>query len=1162
MNDYLNHLYAKIEIKKRYLIACILIFANLSVAYAQNDKISVNVKNVTLKEFLSTVESKSPYTFIYRDAMLTGKSNVTINAENSTVKQVLERVLSAANLTYTLDGKSIYIKDRPIVAKKVIRGQVKDTKGESLIGVSVVDKNLATNGASTDLDGNFELTIEGNGSIIVSYIGYTTQTIDVTGKDNINIILSEDAKLLDEVVIVGYGVEKKVNLTGAISNIKTDNIESIPVANLSNALAGRAPGAKITGSSGMVGANSSIRIRGSLGEPLYVIDGVISNKRSFDALSASEVDQISFLKDAATASVYGSTAGNGVILVTTRRGSLANSKPKFTYQGTYSFSNPTKELMTDRFTATDELVYQNRVAEFQGRELPNGEEEFAYFKNRDYNINDWIWQTPWNTEHTLTVDGGSENIQYYMLGSFMADEGSYKNLSSNKFNLRSNVTAKLSKYIKMNLNVGASMRTMDRFYWPSTGTDDYNAGDIYRSTFNSPRTYPFYVQKDGTPAKPGQITAYPLYPQYSGWTGWNAVDQVVGDRYMKSRERNLKGILTFDIDLGFITKGLSTKITGSYDSFDKKWKNYLTYQKNYKFQTESGQSNRFLPGPIDENQYKIYNFNVTKGEQLKYQTQLLWEQQFNWYIDYNNTFGKHEVSATGVFEQRSTGGEWVSAAMYDPLTQYDQSFVFPSAAEKREASAGEYTGGRMGWIGRLKYIYDQRYIAEVVFRYDGNDNFSKSERWGFFPSISAAWRLREESFMEGTHDWLSDLKLRVSYGTTGISNDVNGNSIARFSYIDKYNAGSSYMFGNSLYSGIKQGAIPNPNVTWATSTTINGGLDFGFLNHRLNGTIDAFYKKESDILGARTVSLPTSYGQSLAPENYAERSWRGAELTINWSDRAMGGDLKYSTYVNLGYSKDRWDVLDQSASYATGNLKDLSIIGMSRNRQLGYIAEGIIRTQEELDALLDAGFTQFGRKPYLGAIKFKDTRGDGYALGADGKIDSNDWYNLLSENTSPRFDYGFGGEISYKGISLSMHFQGVGKYDRFVGGAEGGFAQWGETLRPYYPIWANGDVWTPENPDAKYPRVVGQAYWDEAGRGASSFWKRDGSYIRLKNLNIGYSIPYNLIRPLGLNNAQVFMNATNLFYISKIGEFHDPEQANADTYPLMRTFTFGVNISF
>ena len=467
----------------------------------------------------------------------------------------------------------------------------------------------------------------------------------------------------------------------------------------------------------------------------------------------------------------------------------------------------------------------------------------------------------------------------------------------------------------------------------------------------------------------------------------------------------------------------------------------------------------------------------------------------------------------------------------------------------------------LSYFGRVNYDFQSKYLISGTFRADGSSKFSKGNRWGYFPSAAVAWRISSEKFMEKTQNWLDDLKIRASYGTTGNDLNTSNKSIGYFQYIERYTTGSSYMFGKGLANGIQTGSMPTTDLTWATSATINGGIDFTLLSNRLSGTIDGFYRKETDILGSRTTTLPSTYGASLAPENYAERSWRGGEFTLTWRDKVQHG-INYSLYMNIGYSKDRWDVLDESVIYMTGNLKDLSLVGMSAGRITGLKVDHLLTDQAEVDELIAKGFKQYGRDPYLGGLLFQDTRGDGYSLGPDGKIDGNDAYNLLSENGTPRINYGFGGSFSWKGITIDMHFQGVGSYDRLVGcDATKGIPQYGGNTRPYYPIWTSDKCWSPENPNGVYPRVIGKNQY-ESGYGNTDFWMRNGAYVRLKNLNIGYNLPASILRPLGLLHAQVFMNATNLFSISAMNEFMDPEQKYYDSFPLMRSFTFGLNFSF
>ncbi len=370
------------------------------------------------------------------------------------------------------------------------------------------------------------------------------------------------------------------------------------------------------------------------------------------------------------------------------------------------------------------------------------------------------------------------------------------------------------------------------------------------------------------------------------------------------------------------------------------------------------------------------------------------------------------------------------------------------------------------------------------------------------------------------------------------------------------------MFGDRLYGAIKPGATPNPFLTWATSTTYNAGLDASLLDNRLSGSVDVFLKKETDILGSRLVTLPDNYGQDLAPENYAERSWRGGELALQWNDQLADGEVRYSFNANLGYAKDQWDVYDESPAFGPDGYRNFeSRIGQPQERIIGLKALGIIRTQEQLDELMGQGFKQFGRDPYLGGLYFEDVRSDGYAPGPDGKVDGND-FQLLSTDASPRINYGFGFNVAYKNFTLQTHFQGVMSYDRIISNQEGpGMRQHGGAIRPYYPIWASDDVWTPDNTDGKYPRPIGQN-WYESGTGASSFWIRNGAYLRLRNLNLAYNLPETWASALKISNAQLFFNGTNLLVFSQMKEFHDPEQLNYDSYPVMKTFTFGLDVRF
>lgn len=1165
---------SKHQIIMRLNLTTMMLIALLVRAQAGSfaQPITLSEKNAPIERVFGVIEAQSGHVFFYDSEDVRGLK-VSVNMKNASLQETLRQCFQGLPLAYKVVDKTVVVRRlespvkkalepqpvsliREIQAEIRVKGNVLDDKGDALPGVSVLLKG-SSQGTSSDINGNWELSVPDKGAILVfSFVGFTTQEVTVGSQSAINITMAPDIRGLEELVVVGYGAQKKVNLTGAITSVNSVDLNNQSASNLSNTLAGRAPGVNVTNTSGLSGASSSIRMRGSFGDPLYVIDGIVRDKEAFDVLEANEIDQMNFLKDAATASIYGSRAGNGVVMVTTKSG--VQQKPTFNFQSNYSTNRPTQTLLSDLTTAEDELIYQNRVAEFNGTPIPNGQREFDYFKDKRYNVHDFIWQNPYSHRHSLSVTGGDKKITYYSLLSYRGEEGSYKSLENGKFNLRTNVTAQINDAVKVGLNIAAYQQNLDRFYWPFTGDDDFDVSDLYRVTFNWPKLYPFYTTADGTPAD--YPTAYPVQTPMGSWQAWSVIDQVIGDRYIKTRTRNMNSILTLDIKLDKLIPGLSTKIMGNYIGEDYMRKKYMTFQKNYVFNQADPNGNRFIPAAPDENKINIFTFSQNQ-QSLNYNISTGWSYQFDWFLNYSRTFGKHGVDGLVVFEQAQNAIYSASAQLEEPLTPYDQSFVYSTDTQRRNGSASEEIGARRSWIGRLNYNFDSRYIAEFSFRYDGNTLFPKGKRWGFFPSVSAAWRISEEQFMKNSTSFLDDLKLRLSYGTTGNDLNVNNDKINPFSYSYRYQNAGSYIFGDKLYQSIAPGATPNPNLTWATSTTYNAGLDFGFLKNRLYGTLDVFLKKETNILGSRVVTLPDNYGQSLAPENYAARSWRGGELFMEWRDKAFDNKVNYAINANIGYSKDRWDILDESAAFQPGGNRHFqSQVGQPANRIIGLKTIGMVRTQDQLDALLASGLKQYGRNPYLGGLYFEDFRGDGYAAGPDGKIDGND-IQVLSTNATPRINFGFGLNVSYKGLAINSHFQGVGAYDRIISNQEGeGMRQHGGTVRPYYPIWAD-DVWTPENPNAKYPRPVGQN-WYESGTGATSFWIRNGAYLRLKNLNIAYNIPKKWASMLKLGSLQVYANGTNLFAISKVKEFHDPEQKNYDSFPIMKTYTVGLDLKF
>lgn len=1082
-------------------------------------------------------------------------------AKFSTLKRVNLCLLSGMMSLTTLSAENIWSGNNPseqpgnsgaigaIAQKHKITGVVLDANGEPIIGANVLEKGSTANGSITDVDGKFTLNIDPNATLVVSYIGYNTQEVAVKGQSVLNITLEEDSKALDEVVVVGYGTQKKVNLTGAITAIKTSELENIPVSNLSNTLAGRAPGVTVTNSSGFAGASSDIRIRGSFGEPLYVINGIIRDKTAFDALDPNEVESINILKDAASASIYGSKAGNGVVLVTTKKGTI--QKPMFQYKGSYTASNTTRPIQN--FTATDELIFANKAAAYQNSlletpdpnfKVPYGADIFSYFQDKSYNLNDLIWQNPWNQEHNISVNGGNERITYYMMMGYHGEEGSYKNTDYNRYNFRSDITAKISEAFKVNFNLSGNQRNYGRFYWPyDWDAESMTLADFYRTTFNQSRLRPWYVDEKGNPSD--TRTEYPV-----AMGGSHFGEVVDGDNYEKTRARNFEAILRFDLDLDKYVKGLSTAVIGQYNAADKNRKRFATWNKSYVFQSGSV-DNIFIPGPVNPDKMNFHNLGHTY-ENIQENVWLDQSYQFNWMINYNRAFGKHNITGMLAYEISETEKKNMTGAAEDLLTSsIDQIFNASPDAVRRFFSGSESEEARLSYIGRFNYNYDDKYIAEFSFREDGNAKFGPGRRWGFFPSASLGWRISNEEFMKPV-EWLSNLKVRGSYGTTGDDSDTSTSDgvLAAFGWRNKFQPSGGFVYGDQYYPGITIGSTPNPFLTWATLQVYDIGLDYGFLNNSLVGEFDFFHKKKTDILQQRVASLPDTYGRGKSAENYAEQQWTGFEISLRYSNHI--NQVNYSVSANLGYVKDEWTRYDEPENIPGWK----SRVGHPNGSLTGYVADDIIRTQEQLDALPE-GFTQFGKKPRLGQILYKDIRGANEVLGADGKVDSNDW-DYLSRKADPRINYGFGLNIEWKGFSIDALFQGVGGYDRMVKTLNGGGAfQVGD--RPYFELWA-GDTWSPENTNSKYPAATGE--WSEDyGAAASSFWIRNGAYLRLKNLNIAYTLPKQWYKNWGLSQVQVFGNGTNLFSIDGMDEY-DPEQEKLDSYPIMRTFTVGLNVNF
>ena len=1140
----------KISLVQAFL-ACVFMgvsWANeLSAQELLSRRLSLQVTDRKLKPMLKEIEKMAGVRFSYSPKVVQSTQLVTISAVNTPLGEVLDRLLRPLNIKYDFSGKQIILtRQAPLGPTKSVeikeperfkpidlRGKVVDEKGGGLPGVSVLLKGTTT-GTSTNANGEFSLDLsETVGVLVFSFVGYTTKEMEINGQTRFDIKLEPLASALNEVVVVGYGTQSKASLTGAVSTVNGKDIESIPSSALSNSLAGRVAGATIINNSGFVGAPSSIQIRG-LGtfngtEPLFVIDGVIQPKTQFDVLDPNEVESISVLKDAATASIYGSRGANGVVLIKTKSGKA--QKPMFSYSNSFSTQRTTRPLQS--YTATEELQYINDQAETFGNPKPVTNEIFDYFKDKSYGILDQIWQNPSSQQHDFSVNGGSETITYYMLAGFNKATGSFKNTDFGRYNFRTNVTARINDYMNLNLNVSGNQRESNRFFWPYDNAESYTVADFYRATFNWTRLYPYYVDDAGKPtsdSKTGRAVT-------NG--GWNPVELVENGGYRRLTYRNLNAIAKFDLKIPFV-EGLSSSFQFNYNAGDRNAKDLILFNRSYKFQPGST-TNKYLPGPVKPTEVNVHNLSASY-DQVAQGATFDHSYQLDWFINYDRTFGLHHVTGLAVYEQQKFTGNSLSGTAQDLLTNsVDQIFNASTDRTKRTFGGSEFQTSRASYVGRAHYDYGDKYIAEFSFRYDGSYIFPENTRWGFFPSGSLGWIISNEKFFKVPG--VSHLKLRGSAGLLGNDN------VTPYQFQNNYGAGSSYVIGGSLYNGIAAGTPPNENITWEKSATYNGGLDVAVLNGKITAEFDYFYRHTYDILRTRIRQIPGTYGANLSSENYAKIDVKGFEAAITYNNKI--GDFKYSVGANMGYAIDKVIFQDEAAGLAPWR----TTIGQPQNRMFGYESQGIIRTQSALDAL-PSGFTQFGRAPMLGTILYKDIRGtDWNSSTPDGKITEHDQV-YLSNNAFPRINYGVFLSGQWKGISVDALFQGVGAYDRMIGTMNGGGVfQTGD--RPYFALWTQH--WTPTNPDAPYPRA-GQ-WSEEFGPAPSTFWKQNGAYMRLRNLNVSYSLPKEWIKSLKMQSCKFFVNGANLFVLSPI-KVMDPEQQTLDSYPVMKSFSAGLNVTF
>lgn len=1084
--------------------------------HAQNPKITLNTSDSSIKEILKEIENQSDFTFFYNDLAFDMNKKVQVNVTNKDIREILRTILPEC--TFEVDGKRIIlIPSAPETPQqtKAITGVVKDAHGELMIGVNVVEKGTS-NGVVTDINGHFKMNVQPGAILVISYIGYLSQEIPVRNQTNLSIELEEDTKVLDDVVVIGYGTTSVRKMTAAVTSIKGEVLEGSSFNTVGAAMQGRLAGVIVQQEGGEPGSTTKMSIRGG-STPLYVIDGIISSAMEFNSLNPTDIETMSILKDAAALAVYGSRAADGIILVKTRQG--GKGKTTVTYNFNAQFSQPTKLLDTvDSYTYATE---QNRTAVNDG--FPTfymyDEETINAIRNQSdpyrYANTDWmalgLKDFAPEYRHSLSLNGSGKLANYFLSLGALNQGSLYSSdaLHYDRYTLRSNVN---TTFEQIGLTIGFNVNgAVDKREYPS-----YSAGEIWGHLLQKGALLPAY-NSDGTYA------AAPDHP---------LVEMDKRSGYNKQNNNFVNFQFVADWNMPFAKEiTLGTMIHYRLSNYHEKV-----------FKTKAPQ---YYP---DGSLYPIAA--PTLKEEAKFGNSYDFELNAAYLKTFNNA---HTVDAKVIFTvtEGNDNNFWASRKDYIS-SAVDQLFAGSPQGMQNSGNAAEE--GRMGFVGRFKYDYKNRYIIEGNFRYDGSDNFAPGHRWGFFPSGAVAWTLSDEPFFKSWELGFVDMiKLRASYGQTGTDRMMKNGEVdpdTRFAYLSTYGMDeNAVVIGGKLQSGFSEGTLVSPTLlSWYTRNSLNYGLDFILMEYKLKGDINYFYYVTKGGLMNPGDRYSTPLGKKLPMiKSDSEQRREGIDFSLQWEDR-IGNDFTYTVGVNGTYYNNLW------VKKADEPLNELMNPWKRETHQTdyfgrGYKDNGFYQTPEQV---VNAPRRPQSSETKLGDISYQDINGDG-------KIDEEDQVRMGMPK-DPHFTYGINFGIGYKGFGLSGVFYGTGTR----------YLELGETFKKGEASWLKNtiqlDYWREDNRNAIFPRMSTTARANgDNNLVKSSFWMKNAAFFRLKNLQVDYDFKYKLLKNADwLNICRISLSGTNLFTISKINKFFDPETGSTDgyAYPVQRVFSVGLTVGF
>lgn len=1008
---------------------------------------------------------------------------------------------------------------------KQITGNVSDSKGIEIIGAGVTVKDAPTIGTITDLNGNFRLSVPADAVLQVRYLGYRMQEVPVGNRSNIQIVLQDDSEMLDEVVVIGYGEQKKESVVGAISTLSSKELLKSPAANISQAIAGKIPGVITTQTSGAPGADDvQIFIRGRASfagdnQPLIMVDGV---ERQFSQIAPDDIESINTLKDASATAVYGVRGANGVILITTKRG-RSEQKPVVSLTANWQYQSPTREntyldsynsvVLLEEALANNGLSSQYSAADIDMYRRSSAGELSGLDAMLYPNV-DWYDTVLRNSapaqRYNVNIQGGTKRLNYFASAEYYHQDGLFRNFSTdqygnksnssyNRYAFRANLDFLMTRDLTLSVNFGTRFEERN-----GPNTDERRDG-AYSQVFYELNHTPGWIFPVSYTIGEGeeQQTLYGGSSQYQN----NIVGRLAKGGFYRATNTINETNFIANYKMDWLTKGLSARAMVSFD-YDAYYMrlfraNFATYELNDRGNHQS----------IDA--YNKFNTDTElayAGDNQTTTYKLYMEFQAN----YARKFGKHDVTGMLVYSQND--------------------YRYQADLAKRY----------QGIAARATYGYDDRYLAEVNIGYNGSENFMEGNRFGFFPAFSLGWRLSNENFMEGTKEWLNNLKIRASYGEVG--NDVyKVNGIQqRFLYQAIWTQISNdYYFGTTGNTGIFESQYPNYAVTWERAKKYNLGVEFGLWNGLLNGNIDIFHESRTDIL-TQYLTRPQWVGVNMAAGNLGETKNSGYEIELkhnNWITK----DLFYNVGFNYTHARNEIKFKDEAPGMPAYRKQE----GHPIEQYFGLICEGFVTAAD----LANPDFPASGYGDVqVGDLKYRDMNGDNY-------IDDRDMtyigYSNIPENT---YSLSLGAE--YKGIGFSIMFQGVSNVSRYYDAeTQFAFINGGKVKEHHLGRW-NPALSEDENlRSATYPLLHYDSYGEHNQR-ANSFFLKNGNFIRLKNIEVSYSIPAQLIRKLYMNECRLYVNANNLVTWDKLDGLTDPESQGSNRYPIMKTINFGVNVKF